>query len=127
MVPVFGFGIGLGGAFLISMVAGMVTFMFLLCVLEGKHHEELYSLIGGVVAISSVFLFISVLVPRGYDGPATYTGVEVYHSEGKEVREPKVKIEGFDGLYEVRNTSIAAYKAGDIVDVHCGGYSCEVK
>ena len=125
MVTVFGFGIGVFGAILIGLVAGVVSLVILLEVYSGKTNGEMKSLKGAAIVFIVVVGAILVVVPRGYDGPATYTGIEEYHdSKGKLVQTPKVQIEGIDGLYEVTNTEIAAYKAGDTVDVHCVAYSC---
>lgn len=128
MVPVFGFGIGVFGAIFIGLVAGVVSLVILLEVFAGKNNAEMKSVQGAVLVFIAVFGVIITVVPRGYEGPATYTGIEAYHdSKGELVQTPKVQIEGIDGLYEVTNTEIAAYKPGDTVNVHCVSYSCEVK
>ena len=128
MVPVFGFGIGVFGAIFIGLVAGVVSLVILLEVFAGKNGAEVKSVRGAVIVFIAVTGIILVMIPRGYDGSATYTGIETYHdSKGELVQTPKVQIEGIDGLYEVTNTEIAAYKPGDTVNVHCVAYSCEVK
>lgn len=128
MVPLFGFGISVFGAVVTGLVAGVAMLAILLEVFTGKNNAELKSLQGALLVLIAVTGIILATVPRGYDGPATYTGIETYHDErGKIVQAPKVQIEGIDGLYEVTNTEIAAYKPGDTVNVHCVAYSCEVK
>lgn len=127
MVPLFGFGVNVFGAILTGLVAGVVTLAILLEVFTGKN-AELKSVQGTVLVFIAVTGIILAMVPRGYDGPATYTGIETYYdSKGKLVQTPKVQIEGIDGRYDVTNTEIAAYKTGDTVNVHCVSYSCEVK
>lgn len=102
--------------------------MILLEVFTGKNNAELKSLQGAVLVFIAVTGIILAMIPRGYEGPATYMGIEEYHdTKGELVQTPKAQIEGIDGLYEVTNTEIAAYEAGGTIDVHCVAYSCEVK
>lgn len=128
MVPVFGFGIGVSGAVFIGLMIGFAMAPFLLLIFERKTNGLMKGTLGAILITLAVTGTILVMVPRGYDGPATYVGVEAYHDrKGELVQTPRVKIEGFDGLYEVTSAEIAAYKAGDTVNVFCSAYSCEVK
>lgn len=128
MVPVLGFGIGVLGTVLMGLVIGLGVTPLLLSISEKMTDGLMKGALGAILVTIAVIGTILVMVPRGYDGPATYVGVETYHDrKGELVHAPKAQIEGFDGLYDVTNTKIAAYKAGDTVNVFCVEYSCEVK
>lgn len=128
MVPVLGFGIGVFGTVLMGLVIGLGVTPFLLLTSEKMTDGLMKGTLGAILITLAVIGTLLVVVPRGYDGPATYVGVESYHDwKGELVQTPKVQIEGFDGLYDVTNTKIAAYKAGDTVHVSCVMYTCEVK